>query len=61
MTRSGNDVVDGSYVAAGADGSLPGTVPADVIVYIPVKITLLDAGGRSLIPGMNINARIQRS
>jgi len=59
------DVVQGStageFHPSLADGTLPGTAPADVIQYIPVKITLLDTGGRALIPGMNINARIQRS
>ncbi|MDT7589484.1 MAG: hypothetical protein QOE32_7034 [Pseudonocardiales bacterium] len=59
------DVVQGStageFHPALADGALPGTAPADVIQYIPVKITLLDTAGKSLIPGMNISARIQRS
>jgi multidrug resistance efflux pump len=59
------DVVQGStageFHPALADGALPGTAPAGVIQYIPVKITLLDTAGKALTPGMNISARIQRS
>jgi multidrug resistance efflux pump len=44
-----------------ADGSQSGTMPADLIQYVPVKIALLDTVGRQLIPGTNVTANIRKS
>lgn len=42
-------------------GSADPANPTRVIQYIPVKIELLDTGGRTLSPGMNVTVHISKS